>query len=314
MGRYLARQFAVLVALLLVGSFVIYSVVDLAPGDPLAALIGNQNPSPERIAQLQAQYNLDQPFLARYGLWLAGAVQGDFGDSIVYQSSVTSLLAKALPISITLILMAEFIIIVIGLAAAIIAARYRGAPDTVVALGSSLAVSVPVFVIAVILSIIFGRMLGWFPTVGPGEGGLDRIYHLILPAIAIAIGASALLARVGRSALRDELESPHVTTEQARGVSESRIFRRHVLRNGLPPMLAVIALQIPALIAGTVVVEQAFNLGGVGTLLLSAANAGDFALVQAIALLTLVVTVTLGILVDIAYSALDPRVQVGRSG
>ena len=113
--------------------------------------------------------------------------------------------------------------------------------------------------------------------------------------------------------MRDELDSPHVTTEEARGVSDGRIFRRHVLRNGLPPMLAVIALQIPALIAGTVVVEQAFNLGGVGTLLLAAANAGDFALVQAIALLTLIVTVALGILVDIAYSALDPRVTVGRN-
>lgn len=313
MARYLARQLAVLIALLVVGSFVIYSVVDLAPGDPLAALIGSQNPSPERIAQLQAQYNLDQPFLTRYGLWVVAALQGDFGDSIVYQSSVTSLLAKALPISLTLILMAEFLIVIIGLTAAIVAARYRGAPDTVVALGSSLAVSVPVFVIAVLLSIVFGRSLGWFPTVGPGDSGLDRIYHLILPAIAIAIGASALLARVGRSALRDELDSPHVTTEVARGVPENRVFRRHVLRNGLPPMLAVIALQIPALIAGTVIVEQAFNLGGVGTLLLSAANAGDFALVQAIALLTLVVTVTLGILVDIAYSTLDPRVKVGRS-
>lgn len=312
MARYAARQLLVLLALVLIGSFVIYSVVDLAPGDPLAALIGSQNPSPERIAQLQAQYHLDQPFLSRYGLWLAGALRGDFGDSIIYQSSVTSLLAKALPISLTLIIMAEFLIIVFGLGAAIIASRYRGTPDTVVALGSSLAVSVPVFVIAVLLSIVFGRLLGWFPTVGPGDGGLDRIHHLILPALAIAVGASALLARVGRSALRDELDSPHVMTEVARGIPEGRIFRRHVLRNGLPPMLAVIALQVPALIAGTVVVEQAFNLAGVGTLLLSAANSGDFALVQAIALLTLVVTVTLGILVDIAYSALDPRVKAGR--
>jgi len=307
MGRYAARQVGVLLALLLVGSFVIFSVVDLAPGDPIAALIGNQPASAERIAQLNARYHLDQPFVFRYALWLGDALRGDFGESIVYQSSVNSLLAKALPISVALIVMAEFMIVLFGIVAAIISARRPGAPDTVVALGSSLAVSVPVFVIAVLLSIIFGRVLGWFPTVGSGENVLDTLYHLFLPALAIAIGASALLARVGRSSLKDELESPHVTTEVARGVPEGRVFRRHVLRNGLPPMLAVIALQVPALIAGTVVVEQAFNLGGAGTLLLAGINAGDFALVQAIGLIILFVTVTLGIVVDIAYRILDPR-------
>lgn len=312
MARYALRQLGVLAALLLVGSFVIFSVVDLAPGDPLAALLGNQPPSPERIAQLNAQYHLDEPFMTRYFLWLADAVQGDLGDSIVYQTSVASLLAKALPISLVLILMAEFMIVLFGLIAAIISARYRGAPDNIVALGSSLAVSVPVFVIAVLLSIVFGRVLGWFPTVGSGENFLDTLYHLFLPALAIAIGASALLARVGRSALKDELESPHVTTEVARGVPEGRVFRRHVLRNGLPPMLAVIALQVPALIAGTVIVEQAFNLGGAGSLFLAGVNAGDFALVQAIGLIILFVTVTLGIAVDIAYGLLDPRAKVAR--
>lgn len=311
MGRYALRQLGVLLALLLVGSFVIFSVVELAPGDPISALLGNQPPSPERIAQLNAQYHLDQPFVARYFLWLGDAVRGDLGQSIVYQASVTALLAKALPISLMLILMAEFLIVVFGVVAAIVSARHKGAPDTVVALGSSLAVSVPVFVVAVLFSIVFGRVLGWFPTVGAGESPVDSLYHLFLPALAIAIGASALLARVGRSSLKDEMESPHVTTEVARGVPEGRVFRRHVLRNGLPPMLAVIALQVPALIAGTVVVEQAFNLGGAGTLLLAGVNAGDFALVQAIALIILFVTVTLGIAVDIAYGLLDPRVKVG---
>jgi peptide/nickel transport system permease protein len=311
MARYLARQGALLVVLLLVGSFVIFLIVDLAPGDPLAALLGTQTPDPERIAQLTAQYHLDKPLPVRYWLWLTSALQGDFGQSIVFQTDVSALLARALPISVTLILMAEALIIVLGVTAAIIAARFRGAPDALVALGSSLFVSVPVFVVAVALSILFGRILGWFPTVGPGDGAIDRVYHLILPAIAIALGASALLARVGRSALRDELESPHVTTEVARGVPSTRVFRRHVLRNGMPPMLAVIALQVPALIAGTVVVEQAFNLGGVGSLLLSGVTSGDFAVVQAIALLILFVTVTLGIVVDIAYGILDPRVKVG---
>jgi peptide/nickel transport system permease protein len=298
--------------MMLVGSFLIFSLVYLAPGDPLAALTGNKFVSEERIAQLTAMYHLDQPFLSRFGLWVQDVFRGDLGDSIVFQSSVSSLLAKALPITISLVILSEFFIVVFGFAAATISARFRGVPDAVISIASSLAVSIPVFVVAVVLAIVFGRILGWFPTIGPGEGGLDMLYHLLLPAFAISIGGSALIARIGRSAFIEELDSPHVTTEVARGIRTSRVFRRHVVRNGLPPIIAVVAIQIPGLIGGAVIAEQVFNLGGMGTLLLAGINARDFALVQAIGLIILTTTVTLGIVADIVYGLLDPSVKVGR--
>ncbi len=312
MASFVGRQLAVLVGMLFVGSFLIFSLVDLAPGDPLAALTGNKVVTQERIDQLTEQYNLDEPFLNRYFLWVQGVFQGDFGDSIVYQSSVNSLLEIALPITVGLVLLSEFFIVLFGVTAAVIAARYKGAPDTIVALGSSLAISIPVFVTAVFLTIVFGNLLGWFPTIGPGEGGLDTLYHLILPSLALAIGGSALLARIARSSFRDELESPHVITETSRGIDSGRVFRRHVFRNGLPPILAVVAIQIPGLIAGAVVVEQVFNLGGAGSLLLAGINANDFALVQAVGLIILATTISLGIVADIVYGVLDPRVKVGQ--
>jgi peptide/nickel transport system permease protein len=225
---------------------------------------------------------------------------------------VNSLLAKALPITISLVILSELFIVIFGFAAAAISARFRGAPDAVISIASSLAVSIPVFVVAVVLAIVFGRILGWFPTIGPGEDGLDRLYHLLLPAIAMSIGGSALIARIGRSAFIEELDSPHVTTEVARGINAARVFRRHVVRNGLPPVVAVVAIQIPGLIAGAVVAEQVFNLGGVGTLLLAGINARDFALVQAIGLIILATTVTFGIVADIVYGLLDPAAKVGR--
>jgi peptide/nickel transport system permease protein len=311
-ASFVGRQLAVLVGMLFVGSFLIFSLVDLAPGDPLAALTGNKVVTQERIDQLTEQYNLDEPFLNRYFLWVQGVFQGDFGDSIVYQSSVNSLLEIALPITVGLVLLSEFFIVLFGVTAAVIAARYKGAPDTIVALGSSLAISIPVFVTAVFLTIVFGNLLGWFPTIGPGEGGLDTLYHLILPSLALAIGGSALLARIARSSFRDELESPHVITETSRGIDSGRVFRRHVFRNGLPPILAVVAIQIPGLIAGAVVVEQVFNLGGAGSLLLAGINANDFALVQAVGLIILATTISLGIVADIVYGVLDPRVKVGQ--
>lgn len=312
MASFIGRQLAVLVGMLFVGSFLIFSLVDLAPGDPLAALTGNKVVTQERIDQLTQQYNLDEPFINRYFLWVQGVFQGDLGDSIVYQSSVNSLLAVALPITVGLVLLSEFFIVLFGVTAAVIAARYKGTPDTIVAFGSSLAISIPVFVTAVFLTIIFGNLLGWFPTIGPGEGGLDTLYHLILPALALAIGGSALIARIARSSFRDELESPHVITETSRGIDSARVFRRHVFRNGLPPILAVVAIQIPGLIAGAVVVEQVFNLGGAGSLLLAGINANDFALVQAVGLIILATTITLGIVGDIVYGVLDPRFKVGQ--
>jgi peptide/nickel transport system permease protein len=311
-ASFVGRQLAVLVGMLFVGSFLIFSLVDLAPGDPLAALTGNKVVTQERIDQLTEQYNLDEPFLNRYFLWVQGVFQGDFGVSIVYQSSVNSLLEIALPITVGLVLLSEFFIVLFGVTAAVIAARYKGAPDTIVAFGSSLAISIPVFVTAVFLTIVFGNLLGWFPTIGPGEGGLDTLYHLILPSLALAIGGSALLARIARSSFRDELESPHVITETSRGIDSGRVFRRHVFRNGLPPILAVVAIQIPGLIAGAVVVEQVFNLGGAGSLLLAGINANDFALVQAVGLIILATTISLGIVADIVYGVLDPRVKVGQ--
>jgi peptide/nickel transport system permease protein len=309
---FLTRRIALLFGMMLVGSFLIFSLVYLAPGDPLAALTGNKFVSEERVAQLTAMYHLDQPFLSRFGLWVLDVFRGDLGDSIVFQSSVNSLLAKALPITISLVILSELFIVIFGFAAAAISARFRGAPDAVISIASSLAVSIPVFVVAVVLAIVFGRILGWFPTIGPGEDGLDRLYHLLLPAIAMSIGGSALIARIGRSAFIEELDSPHVTTEVARGINAARVFRRHVVRNGLPPVVAVVAIQIPGLIAGAVVAEQVFNLGGVGTLLLAGINARDFALVQAIGLIILATTVTFGIVADIVYGLLDPAAKVGR--
>jgi peptide/nickel transport system permease protein len=311
MLSYLRREAVALVTLLLVASFVIFSIVFLAPGDPLSTLIGNQSPSPQRVAQLTAQYNLDKPFLEQYWIWLTHAVQGNLGLSTQFQQPVTELVITAAKVSLPLIVYAESIVIVVGLLAGSTAARWPGAPDMVVGIGTSFGVAIPSFVAAVFLSIVFSVNFGWFPATGFGQGPIDIVWHLTLPAISLAIALTALLARIGRSAMREEHESAHVTTEVARGIPEPRVFRRHVLRNSLPPMLAVIGLQVPALIAGTVVVEQAFNLGGLGSLLLSAVNSNDFPVVQAIALLIVFVTVFTGVIVDILHGFLDPRVTVG---
>jgi peptide/nickel transport system permease protein len=309
--RYLLIQVGSLLAMLLVASFIVFSLVYLSPGDAVSALLGNQARNPARVAQLRAEYHLDKPFFEQYWIWLSNAVHGDFGKSTVDQEPVGQAIVKALPVTLWLIVLAEGLTILISLAAATIAACFKGVPDTVISLGASAGSAIPSFVAATVLSIIFAVNLKVFPVLGAGHGFTDRLWHLALPAIALAIAFSALLTRVARASMREELASDHVNTEITRGIRFPRVFRRHVLRNSAPPLLAVIGLQIPGLIAGTVVVEQVFNLNGVGALLLSGVNSHDFPLVQAITLLMVATVAVTGMLVDLAHVMLDPRVRLG---
>lgn len=313
MTRYFGNQLITLMSLVLVASFLIFGMIHLAPGDPLSALLGNRDPDPARVAQLNAEYHLDEPFLTQYRLWLGGALHGDFGTSTQYQTSVSQLVERAAPVTLWLVVMAEFLVVVVGVSAAAISARFRGVPDAVITLGTSVAATIPTFVVAVVLAILLTVQWGIFPPTGAGTGVLDRFWHLMLPATCLAIVSAALLARIGRAAMREEMQSKHVLSETARGVSSGRVFRRHVLRNSAPPMLAVVGLQIPGLIAGAVVVEQVFNLGGLGSLLLNGVNSHDYPIVQAVALIIVVVTVVTAVGVDVIHSMLDPRVRIGTS-
>lgn len=312
MRRYLIRQSVGLVVALLLASFVVFMSVYLAPGSPEQALIGQRTVSPEYAAQIRDRYHLDDPFLVQYGLWLGDAVRGDFGESIVLRQPVAARLRDALPTSLLLIAYAEILVIGVGLGTAWFAAngaRWRASLATAV---TSVAVAVPTFAAAIILGVVFGAELGWFPTLGNGKGFVDRLYHLTLPAIALAFTLSALLARVGSAALQQAGQAPHVQTSLAQGFPPGHVFRRHVLRNASAPIVSVIALQVPGLLAGTVVVEKAFNLDGLGSLLLTGIDGNDFPIVQAVALVMLTATIVASVAADIAYAALDPRVTVGQ--
>lgn len=312
MKRYLLEQIASLIVMLIIASFLIFALVYISPGDPVSALLGTQARNPQRVAQLRAEFNLDKPFLDQYWIWISHAVRGDFGNSTVDQEPVGRAIAQALPTTLWLIVLAEGLAIGLSVAAASVAAYFGRAPDFLVGLASSVGSAIPSFVAATVLSIIFAVNLKVFPVLGAGHGFLDRLWHLTLPAIALAIALSALLTRVGRAAMREEMASDHVNAEITRGVPPRRVFRRHVLRNSAPPLLSVIGLQIPGLIAATVVVEQVFNLSGVGSLLLNGVNSHDFPLVQAIALLMVFTVACSGVIIDLLNSALDPRITVGR--
>jgi peptide/nickel transport system permease protein len=309
--RFILKRLVTLVLTLLVSSFVIYSSLYLAPGNPIATLTGGRTPSPEAIAILEHRYHLDEPFLVRYWLWLKAALTGDFGVSIPHRQEVSDIITQRATVTLGLVLYASLLILAFGIGLGILAALRPGVTDTSVIVVTTISAALPAFVAAIILLLVFAVNLGWFPATGEGEGVLGRIEHLTLPAIALAMTSVALVGRVTRSAVRDELGREHVQTAVSRGIPFRLVLRRHVLRNAAIPITTIAGLTIASLIAVSAVVERAFALNGLGSYLVEAAQSKDFAVVQGISLVLVAAFVITNTVVDILYALLDPRVTLG---
>ena len=311
MLKFLLRRGAMLVATLLVASFAVYGALDLAPGSPIAALTGGPTPSPEVLAELNARYHLDDPFLVRYWNWLTSAMTGDLGESIPLRESVNTLIGQRIGVTAALVALTSVIIVVAGVGLGLLGALRRGPVDTGVLLVSTVSAAMPSFAAAVVLQFVFAVQLGWLPVLGTGTGFVDSLKHLLLPALSLAATSVALVTRVTRTAVREELDREHVQTAVSRGLPWSDVVRRHVLRNAAIPITTVVGLTVASLIALSAVVETAFGLNGLGAYLVQAALNKDFAVVQGISLVLVVAFVVTNLLVDLAYALLDPRVALG---
>jgi peptide/nickel transport system permease protein len=309
--RFIIKRLVTLVLTLLASSFVIYSSLYLAPGNPIATLTGGRTPSPEAIAILEHRYHLDEPFLVRYWLWLKAALTGDFGVSIPHRQEVSDIITERAPVTLGLVLFASLLILSVGIGLGVLAALRPGITDTSVIVVTTISAALPAFVASIILLLVFAVNLGWFPATGEGEGVLGRIEHLTLPAIALAMTSMALVGRVTRAAVRDELGREHVQTAVSRGIPFRLTLRRHVLRNAAIPITTIAGLTIASLIAISAVVERAFALNGLGAYLVEAAQSKDFAVVQGISLVLVAAFVITNMVVDILYALLDPRVTLG---
>jgi peptide/nickel transport system permease protein len=306
------------VATLLVSSFLIFAALYLAPGSPLAFLTGGHTLPPAALHSIEAQYHLNRPFFERYFLWLGELLQGNFGRSTVTREPVTTLLAPRLGVTFTLVAMSALLIVLGGIALGVLAgvAGVRGKrgrrTDGALLIATTIGLAVPSFVSATIFINYFALKLGWFPVYGAGSGLFDRLWHLTLPAISLALGLVAYVALITRASVRAEMGSEHSDTARARGLREGLVIRRHVVRNGLIPVVTVSGIAVASLVAGVAVVEKAYELPGIGAYLVEAVNDNDFAVVQAICLILVVIYIVVNAAVDVAYLLLDPRLR--RSG
>lgn len=300
------------IAVLLVVSFALFALMHAVPGGAEQALAGPYASAEQREA-IRELYRLDDPLLTQYWHYLQSLAGLDFGDSFLLREPVTSSLARAAAATVPLVLAAWGLALVGGIALGLLAAtRQGGAIDRWVGSTVVVGASTPMFATAILLTWVFGVELGWFPTVGSGAGGLDRLRHLVLPAVAMGIVLLASATRVTRSAVMDVLDSDHVTFARSRGIGARQVLRQHVLRNAAVPIVTQAGGLLIALTGGLVVVESVFAFDGIGSLLTDAIGARDIPLVQAVTLALAATIVLINLAIDLAVFALDPRVRKGR--
>ena len=310
---FLVRRILALVILLLLISFLVFGLLYLAPGNAIQVLLGTHPSSPAIIAALKAKYHLNDSFIGQYLLWLKGAVHLNLGISIQTGQTVTSLIGSRIGLTIFLGIYAFLISVLLGVPAGVIAAmRNRSVADRAIVGVSLLGVSVPAFVSGIFLLYLLAIDVGWFPVYGPGGGFVDRLWHLTLPAFALAFGVMALILKLTRASMITVLEQDYIAFAQARGVGPVRVITRYALRNALGPIITAGGLILGVVITGAVLVEQVFALPGIGTLLITSVEAKDVPVVQGFTLLAAAILIAANFLIDLCYLFIDPRITAGR--
>jgi peptide/nickel transport system permease protein len=307
-----AGKIGAFILTIFISSLIVFFSRWLVPGDPLSFLLRGRSPSPEAVAEVTAMYGLNEDPITQYLNWATGLLQGDMGRSLQYRQDVADVLIERLPVTLGLVVMSGVMITVLGLAAGIAAALLRGswADRAIVASMSGLA-AIPSFVGAIVLIAIFALQLGILPSFGSGNGFWDGVYHLILPSLALAISFIAVVGRVTRSAMVEQFSREHVEVARSRGITPTAVVMRHVLRNATGPILTISGLLVAGLLVSSSIVEQAFGLAGLGSLLVSSVDRLDFPVVQAIVLLVVTVFVAINTLIDLLGPVIDPRLKAG---
>jgi peptide/nickel transport system permease protein len=306
-SRFLLRRLVLAIPVLLGVATLVFSLIHLVPGDPVQVMLGDAA-SPDSVIELRTRLGLNRPLHVQYAAFLMGVARGDLGVSLRTNERVSSAIAARLPATVELALAAMLVAVVIALPTGMVAAVWSGtgvdhAATTLALVG----LSMPTFWLGPLLGLVFSVELGWLPVSGRGTAA-----HLVLPAITLGLPLAAILARMTRASLMDELGEVYVTAARARGLSEARILLRHAFRNSLIPIVTVLGLQVGGVLTGAVITETVFAWPGVGRLLIQSIGFRDYPLVQGCILLIAVTYVSVNLLTDMAYAFLDPRIRLSR--
>jgi len=306
---FLRRRVVQMLPVLLGISLVTFFMIHLIPGDPARNMLGPRA-TPERIAELRQALGLDEPLWSQYGRFLAGVIHGDFGTSLYYRQAVGPLVMDRLPATIFLVVYSAILALLVALPLGILAAVRRNTwIDQVIRTVSLVTLAMPAFWLGVLFILLFGLQLGWFPIGGYGDTFRDRLHHLFLPALTIALAIVPIIIRSLRSSMASNLRAQYAMTARAKGLSERRVVTGHVLRPSLISTVTVIAVNLGFLIGSTVIIETVFAIPGLGFLMVSSIQTRDYPVIQAVTLVMAVLVILINLCADLTYALLDPRVS-----
>ncbi len=318
MGRYILRRILVSIPVLFGITLVTYLIVSLAPGDPVSALVSPDLISelgPEWLEQQRAELGLDKPIPIRYGLWMKEIVQGNLGFSYTDRQPVADKISERIWPTVKLMLTVQILALLVAVPIGIISAiRQYSFIDYLVTIFGFAAISIPAFFLALAAIYIFAVQLQWLPAAGMATLGkppsfIDSVKHLILPATVLGLGQAAPLIRYTRSSMLETIRQDYVRVARAKGLSERAVIQRHALRNALIPLVTVVALTLPQLLGGTVIIEQVFSWPGMGSLAIKSVRGRDYPTIMAINMIGAVAILVSSLIADILYAWIDPRIS-----
>ncbi len=315
MGAYILRRLLQAVLIVIIVTALVFLVMRMMPGDPILFYL-NQNElysySAEQIENLRQEFGLNDPIFVQYFNWVKDSVTGDLGFSLTYRKSVGTLIANTLPVTLYLGVISFVIGNILGVGAGMLCAIRRGKViDFFVTFLANIGITVPTFWLAILMIYLFSLQLSWLPTHGfvwPATDFVKSIQMSIMPVICLAIYPLGGMARQTRSVMLEVVRQDYVRTAWSKGLTERTVIMKHVMKNGFIPLATLVGMGVPTLLGGSVIIEQVFNISGMGRLMVDSVFSLDFAVVQAIVLISAVMIVLSNLVVDISYGWLDPRV------
>jgi peptide/nickel transport system permease protein len=307
---YILKRLVSLVPVLLGISLIVFMLIRLIPGDPATTLLGS-HATPQAIQEIRSQLGLNEPVWRQYLSFLGNLLHGNLGYSYVYDSSVTDLVGASLPATVWLLVSATFFTILIAVPLAVLAAaRRNGVTDNIIRAVPVIGLGLPSFWLGIMLILVFGLQLGWFPVAGYGETLGEHVRGMVLPGLTIALTLSPILIRSLRASMIEVLSSDYIVTARSKGLTSSRVLVGHGLRNAAVSSIAVLGVNIAYLTGSTLVVERVFSLPGIGQQMINSILGRDFPTVQGITMVFAIMVVFVNLVTDLTHAALDPRVSL----
>lgn len=308
--KYVAKKIGAMIFTLFVVCFLIFAAFSLIPGDAAASKLGTQA-TPESLAALREEMGLNRPFLVQFGDWFLHALTGDFGESYSYQMPVSEMVLSKIPITVTLTLMAFILIVIVSVVVSIYTAKHENGPiDRFIMIVNQIIMAVPPFFSGILITFLCGIVLKWFVPGGYVSYETDFagfLGYMIYPAIAIALPKTAMTVKLFRSSILQEKRKEYVRTAYSKGNNTNGVLYGHILKNALIPVITFLGMVLTDMIAGSIIIEQVFNIPGLGRILITSISNRDFPVVEAIVLCIAALVIVVNFLVDILYHVIDPR-------